>query len=556
MRVVPRRSKDHPTPGSTVPGHGPVRTGLVVALAAVMLLAGALGALLASWPSARIAADPAALARVELAPRGEQVTAVKVVDDTGKPVRIVLHAGGRIDPLGTIPAGARLRVQATIHRSRWIGWLVGDTEHVQAVVRTPATVVKTRFVYPAGGKPVRVGFTSPVRVVSLLATDGSRQRLTFVRPRRTVSIGVVASGPEIAGSVLVAAAARPWERLPQAARVNWFPPGPDPQVIVRPAQKTALVPSAPIVLTFSRPVADVLGADRPRLSPRVPGAWRQPNDNTLVFQPSGLGFPLGGHVHLRLPRTVQVIAGADPAPFRTLSWPVPGGSILRLKELLAELGYLPLTFQPARSELALTPAAQARAAVDPPVGDFTWRYAKTPAALKSIWASDTERPVLLRGAVMAFQSTHGLPVDGYPGAAVWKALLHDVLTGRTARGGYSYVFVTESLPQTLTLWHNGRVVLRTAVNTGIASRPTALGTYPVYAHLTSTTMSGINPDGTPYHDPGVPWVNYFNGGDAVHGFVRPGYGYPQSLGCVEVPISTAGVIFPYVQLGTLVTVAA
>ena len=92
------------------------------------------------------------------------------------------------------------------------------------------------------------------------------------------------------------------------------------------------------------------------------------------------------------------------------------------------------------------------------------------------------------------------------------------------------------------------------VSTGIASRPTELGTFPVYAHLTSTTMSGINPDGTPYHDPGVPWVNYFNGGDAVHGFYRASYGWYQSLGCVELPVNTAQYIWPYLTYGTLVTV--
>ena len=49
----------------------------------------------------------------------------------------------------------------------------------------------------------------------------------------------------------------------------------------------------------------------------------------------------------------------------------------------------------------------------------------------------------------------------------------------------------------------------------------------------------FNPDGSRYSDPGVRWVAYFNGGDAVHQFPRPGYGYPQSLGCVELPSSTA-----------------
>jgi lipoprotein-anchoring transpeptidase ErfK/SrfK len=66
-------------------------------------------------------------------------------------------------------------------------------------------------------------------------------------------------------------------------------------------------------------------------------------------------------------------------------------------------------------------------------------------------------------------------------------------------------------------------------------------------------MSGYNPNGTYYHDL-VYWINYFNGGDAVHGFVRASYGFPQSLGCVELPIPVAAQVYPQVHIGTLVTV--
>ena len=52
-------------------------------------------------------------------------------------------------------------------------------------------------------------------------------------------------------------------------------------------------------------------------------------------------------------------------------------------------------------------------------------------------------------------------------------------------------------------------------------------------------MSGTNPDGSHYVDPGIPWVSYFNGGDALHGFVRGSYGFPQSDGCVEMPVANA-----------------
>jgi lipoprotein-anchoring transpeptidase ErfK/SrfK len=105
------------------------------------------------------------------------------------------------------------------------------------------------------------------------------------------------------------------------------------------------------------------------------------------------------------------------------------------------------------------------------------------------------------------------------------------------------------------VYQNGAETYQTPVNTGVAAAPTAQGTWPVFEHLTTTTMSGTNPDGSKYVDPGIPWVSYFHGGDALHGFVRGSYGFPQSDGCVEMPIANAAVVFPQTPLGTLVTVA-
>jgi len=52
----------------------------------------------------------------------------------------------------------------------------------------------------------------------------------------------------------------------------------------------------------------------------------------------------------------------------------------------------------------------------------------------------------------------------------------------------------------------------------------------------------------------VPWVNYFNGGDAVHGYPRASYGFPQSNGCVELPIETAHRVFDRLAIGDVVWV--
>jgi lipoprotein-anchoring transpeptidase ErfK/SrfK len=147
-----------------------------------------------------------------------------------------------------------------------------------------------------------------------------------------------------------------------------------------------------------------------------------------------------------------------------------------------------------------------------------------------------------------------MTTDGVAGPAVWRALITAAVTGHRSTFGYSFASVSIS-SQSLDLWHNGRTVLNTAVNTGIASQPTATGTYPVYEHIASGTMSGTNPDGSHYNDPGIPWISYFNGGDALHGFTRASYGSPQSLGCVEMPFGPAGQVFPYTPIGTLVHVA-
>ena len=67
-------------------------------------------------------------------------------------------------------------------------------------------------------------------------------------------------------------------------------------------------------------------------------------------------------------------------------------------------------------------------------------------------------------------------------------------------------------------------------------------------------MSGTNPDGSHYHDPGIRYISYFNGGDAIHAFNRASFGTPQSLGCVELPLASAARVWPFTPIGTLVTV--
>jgi peptidoglycan hydrolase-like protein with peptidoglycan-binding domain len=220
-----------------------------------------------------------------------------------------------------------------------------------------------------------------------------------------------------------------------------------------------------------------------------------------------------------------------------------GPDVLRLQQLLAAYGYLPVKF--TASETRAMPTS-------PRPGKFAWKFA-APSQLTDAWEPGLYGTVT-RGAVMTFQAVNGMPADGVAGQQVWQALLSQ--HPKYDPVPYTYAIVHETLPESISIYRAGKSVFTSPANTGIPQAPTAQGTFPVYLRYTSTTMSGTNPDGSHYNDPGVPWVSYFNGGDAVHGFLRGSYGSPQSLGCVELPYSTAQQAYDLMNYGTLVTVTS
>jgi L,D-transpeptidase catalytic domain len=161
-----------------------------------------------------------------------------------------------------------------------------------------------------------------------------------------------------------------------------------------------------------------------------------------------------------------------------------------------------------------------------------------------------------RGALTVYQDDRGLQASGEPNHDTWASLLSSETSYRRDPISYTWVSVSESLPETLQVHEGSHVVFSTPVNTGVPGAETARGIFPIYSRLVSTTMSGTDVDGTKYVVPNVPWVNYFNGGDAVHGYPRSSYGFPQSNGCVELPIAAAHTVFGMLALGDIVEVNA
>jgi hypothetical protein len=377
------------------------------------------------------------------------------------------------------------------------------------------------------------------------------------------SAAVVAVGAGTAGIVIATNSSQPATGKAAAsgpgasARAAVAKPAPLRLVTVSPVSGARGVNGAAgVTVTYNQ--APPASVQLPVLSPAIAGSWQRTGDS-VVFKPA-TGWAPGTRVTVTVPgtgaSTLSSATGpseASSAKATVIAFKTGTYSTLRLQELLAQLGYLPLTWTPADGTAVASDAgAQLSAAYDPPAGSFAWETGY-PSQLHSFW-SPGQANTMDRGAIMGFEADHNLTVNGTASATLWKALLAATAKDQKDTHGYSYAIASKSSPERLTIWHDGKVVFSSLANTGISVAPTADGTYPVYEKLPYQVMSGTNPDGSHYADP-VEWVSYFNGGDAVHYFPRGTYGWPQSLGCVELPFAAAKNAYPYLPYGTLVTVA-
>ena len=288
----------------------------------------------------------------------------------------------------------------------------------------------------------------------------------------------------------------------------------------------------------------------PTLTPDIAGKWVQKNATTLTY---ALDSPLipSSQMVVTIPggsHGVRSTHGATLGASHTVDFDVAAGDTLRLQQLLAQLNYLPVGFSPSG------PApARADLADDQP-GTFSWRWAGLPTELTSQWTQGTMNEIT-KAAVEAFETQNGIGVDGIAGPTVWTNLINDVINDKPDATPYVYVLVNKVVPQNLTLWNNGVAeYVGIPINSGAPGADTTDGTYAVFEHVRYSDMKGTNVDGSTYNDPNVPYASYFNGGDALHGFIRASYGTPQSNGCVEMSYADAALVWPLTPIGTLVTV--
>ncbi len=546
-----------------------VRAGIGAAAAVVIAGIGVALVALLGRPAVSVSSGEA-LVQVHLGGVGTEVTGIHATS-AGRPLALAHQSTGFV-PVAAVPQGRTVHVRVTAAPPSWLRWLLGSGVSTSATLRVPSAAPSARVAVAARPGRVTLGFDRPVSIIDYRAADEPTRVIRLSRPSTTAQLAV----PEhqSGGALQVAAAAWPWERLAATSTtVDWLEAPLDgvPVAAADPAPGSADAGlDSPITLTFDEPVARALGTARPRVSPTTAGTWTEPDADTLVFTPRGLGFGPGTAITVSFDRRVTVVSGSSAGPVVAAAsgfyhFTITQASVSRLQQILAQLHYLPLNFTPAPGVRSPTTVAGEEATLGSPLkGSFSWRWQSTPASLQAQWQPSSPT-VMVKGALMTFMAaTESSSYNGYTADdetvnqlvdASWTALLSAAAANQVDPEPYSYVYVSETLPETLSLWENGTTVLTSPTNTGIPEEPTALGTYPVYVRYTFNYMSGFNPDGSYYDDP-VYWINYFNGGDAVHGFVRASYGFPQSLGCVELPIPTAQVAFNHLAIGDLVTVVS
>ena len=359
---------------------------------------------------------------------------------------------GRVWPEKLLVVGERLTVELTVRRPGWVGWLVGRTAMDQPcrpdTERTTAWPLARDPPGPAGRRDVRHAGADG-RVACARSRADAALRSSAHDGRRRRGRGRAAAGGKHLGqrraSYLGANA--------EADSVELVP-GPPPRAGARRADAgMALAPDGAITVTFSRP------GDDPRKEPadnQPARSWplapaRHPHGLVPARRPR---VPVIWSPGRASPEPVGLPQAAGAGDTRTLTWEVRHGTILRLQQLLAQAGYLPVEWSPAGDPVARTPHGELAATATRPRGDSAGRTRPRQRSCRRS-GGRAKWNEIIRGAVMMFEHTTTSTSTRSSGRRSGTPCSPTHSPGQRT-DGYSYVYVHRNVPQSLTLWHDGQ----------------------------------------------------------------------------------------------------
>ncbi|MGC8588768.1 MAG: L,D-transpeptidase [Hydrogenobaculum sp.] len=209
---------------------------------------------------------------------------------------------------------------------------------------------------------------------------------------------------------------------------------------------------------------------------------------------------------------------------------------------LYNMGYLPfkvISYTPYKNGYKVT---------------YEWDTENVPSKLVKL-SITSKYSILYKSAILRFIKDYNVKFNPDNTALASIILQQAYKTGFKAKKPFVWVYVDQHIPQRVYVWENGKYIFESPANTGVMGT-TNTGTYMVYLRFRKTEMKGTFPGSNKtYDDPDVPWVNYFYRGEALHGFPRRRYGYPQSAGCVELPIPKARELYKILYKYAVVTLS-
>ena len=125
-------------------------------------------------------------------------------------------------------------------------------------------------------------------------------------------------------------------------------------------------------------------------------------------------------------------------------------------------------------------------------------------------------------------------------------MFEDDLTSSFSTGDKRVVDVDLS-SQHLVACKNGTQANDFAISSGTSTHATNVGSYYIYRRVADEEMkSPEGPFAPDFYDiKHVPWTQYFDGGEALHGaWWHNNFGHPMSHGCVNVQTPTANSQWP------------
>ena len=239
----------------------------------------------------------------------------------------------------------------------------------------------------------------------------------------------------------------------------------------------------PLTVTLSAPVSPT--SPPPTLTPKVAGTWSVVGDSD-VFTPVSTLEPCSRYaltVWARTSSTGHTALGRKQTIGLRVACPPTAG----VQQALARLGYLGARLRP-RYIVHIAPRAETRReaaehAFHPPRGALVSDPSDAPPTQMGQLGTTT------RGALEVYQADRGLEATGEPEQCHMGVapLRRDRQPPRPQP--YTWVTVSESLPETLEVHRGHRVVFTTPVNTGVPGAETEQGIFPIYSRYVSTTMS-------------------------------------------------------------------